>query len=188
MTVGQEIAIYKWDQLSNSLAIVGNRITPIDQNCSKSVVTMVFGLPPVMSETVYKRKKKKNRFTTLCLICRLKGVTLHIIPPAVYIWQQQTADRHLKKTCNSYVYTKPVIFPQKICVIIPKSITLFGLKLKMETIIHSFTSHFFLLDKWRIFTVSIGTWPIIHQSEHQTNEKIAYSPPKYPSNKLNYNP
>lgn len=60
---------------------------------------------------------------------KVKGQYLHIIEPAVYIWQQQTAERHRKNTCSSYEYTKPVILPQNICVIIPKSITLLGLKL-----------------------------------------------------------
>lgn len=54
ITVGHEIAMYKWDQLCTYRAMLGNKITPIDQNCSKRVVTMVFGFPPVMSETKMK--------------------------------------------------------------------------------------------------------------------------------------
>lgn len=40
-----------WLQLLKKLARPGSRITPIDQNCSKQVVMIVRGRPPVMSVT-----------------------------------------------------------------------------------------------------------------------------------------
>lgn len=48
---------YIWVQLLKKEAIKGKQITPIDQNCSNSVTTIVFGFPPVMSETVNKSEK-----------------------------------------------------------------------------------------------------------------------------------
>lgn len=60
MTVGQEMAIYKWAQLLTKRARTGKRITPTDQNCSKSVVIIVFGFPAVMSETKVRNKNIIN--------------------------------------------------------------------------------------------------------------------------------
>lgn len=50
-SVGYDIAMYKCDQSFTKLAIPGNIITPIDQNCSNKVIIIVFGLPSVISET-----------------------------------------------------------------------------------------------------------------------------------------
>lgn len=50
--------MYKCDQLLTSRAKAGKIITPIDQNCSKSVVMIVFGFPDVMSETLEKKNQK----------------------------------------------------------------------------------------------------------------------------------
>lgn len=95
--------------------MLGNRITPIDQNCSKQVVIIVLGLPDVMSETVQRLTIDTLSVISFSLLNRFnKFNSLQIICPAVYIWQQQIADKQRKKTCNSYEYTKPVMFPQKI--------------------------------------------------------------------------
>lgn len=51
------MAIYKCDQSLTKLAIPGRSMTPIDQNCSCNVVTIVLGLPSVMSETMQKNLK-----------------------------------------------------------------------------------------------------------------------------------
>lgn len=49
--MGQDIAIYKWVQLWEKEATPGNKMTPIDQNCSNKVITTVLYVPPVISET-----------------------------------------------------------------------------------------------------------------------------------------
>lgn len=54
ITVGHEMAMYKYDQLDQKLATPGNNITPTDQNVSNNVVTTVRCFPPVMSWTKIK--------------------------------------------------------------------------------------------------------------------------------------
>lgn len=122
-------------------------------------------------------------------LCRL-----HIICPAVYIWAHDTADKHLKNTCNSYDFTNPVKLPQNICAIIPNSITLFGLKLfARKRNIFFFFNLFYVLffDTIKltkiILTILVNSSLVNRPSEHRANVNFASSPPKCLESKLNHN-
>lgn len=109
--VGQDMAIYKCDQLLKSLAITGNMITPIDQNCSKRVVIMVFGFPDVISETWNNETNRqlKNWRIEKCCWVRVTLKTTYISSIQKYtfgsskqpkdIWRRHAV--HMNSPCRS---------------------------------------------------------------------------------------
>lgn len=138
MIVGIDIAMYSSHQLAMKSEKTGRKISPIDQNNSNKIETIIRARPLVMSTTENMQKFANEIlfsfffFFFLVMSFYLNSFmwkNLHIIWPDVYMRAHVPADSQRNSKWNSYTLINPVKFPHTIWLSIPMTITFFGLML-----------------------------------------------------------